>query len=141
MPSLNKSEQIGRLTRDVELRTTGSGTVIGTFGLANNERKKNQQTGQWENGDPMFIDVVMFGGLAEHNAAVLRKGSEVLVVGRLALDQWDDKTTGAKRSKHKIIADIVTAIAWHGATQKPTGGGGQPSEPAAPVEDDASIPF
>jgi single-strand DNA-binding protein len=114
MSSLNSVVLIGRLTRDPEFKSFASGGGVCKIGLAVNERKKNRQTGEWED-DPMFIDVEVFdrgeNGKAATNAGQrLVKGNRVAVEGRLVLESWDDKKTGAKRYKHKIIADRLVYI-------------------------------
>lgn len=145
MPHLNEVRQIGRLTREVELRTTASGMKIAKFGIANNERKKNTQTGQWEDGKPMFIDVTCFGWLADHVAANFRKGMEVFIAGRIELDQWDDKQTGAKRSKHGLIADVAFGVSWpkKGEAKPAAGDYSGPSEPAPAYQEPGAdeVPF
>jgi single-strand DNA-binding protein len=111
MANFNKVILIGRMTRDPEVRTFGSGGKVASFGFAVTNRKKNPQSGQWED-DPMFIDVSAFqsgtgGTLADRVGQYCRKGALLCVEGRLILDTWDDKTTGQKRQKHKIHADTV----------------------------------
>ncbi|HEY8504015.1 MAG TPA: single-stranded DNA-binding protein [Gemmataceae bacterium] len=109
MANFNKVILIGRLTRDPEVRTFASGGKVAKFGFAVTNRRKNTQTGQWED-EPMFIDVEVynrgeFGRSADLVEERLRKGSQICLEGRLHLDTWDDKQTGQKRSKHKIVAD------------------------------------
>jgi single-strand DNA-binding protein len=109
MANLNKVMLIGRLTRDPETRTFSNGGKVTNFGFAVTNRKKNPSTGQWED-DPMFIDVKVFNrgemgkqaDLAEQN---LRKGHQVFLEGHLVFEQWDDKQTGQKRSKHALVVD------------------------------------
>jgi single-strand DNA-binding protein len=112
--NFNRVILIGRLTRDPEVRTFGSGGKVAAFGFAVTNKKKNQQTGQWED-EPMFIDVDVFnkgefGTLANIAEQFCRKGSLICLEGRLKLDSWDDKTTGQKRSKHKIVADAIQLL-------------------------------
>jgi single-strand DNA-binding protein len=114
MANFNKVILIGRLTRDPECRTFGSGGKVAAFGFAVTNRKKNAQTGQWED-DPMFIDCSAFnwgdrGTLANIVETYCRKGSQVCIEGRLVFDQWDDKTTGQKRSKHKIVVEALQLL-------------------------------
>ena len=102
MANLNKVMLIGRLTRDPEIRTFANGGKVAKFGFAVNNRRKNQQTGQWED-EPVFIDVEAFnrgesGKLADLVEQYLRKGSQVFIEGHLKLDQWTDKD-GQKRSE------------------------------------------
>lgn len=109
MANLNKVMLIGRLTRDPEARMFSNGGKVTAFGFAVNNRRKNNQTGQWED-EPVFLDCEAFnrgdkGTLADRVEQYLRKGNQVYLEGHLKLDQWDDKTTGQKRSKIKIVVD------------------------------------
>lgn len=131
MANLNKVILIGRLTRDPESRTFSNGGKVVKFGFAVNNRRKNSQTGQWED-EPMFIDCEVFnrgemGTLATRFEQFCKKGSQICIEGRLHLDQWDDKTTGQKRSKHKVVVDE-----FHLLDRKEDGpGGGAPRAAAA----------
>ncbi|MCX7700214.1 MAG: single-stranded DNA-binding protein [Gemmataceae bacterium] len=109
MANLNKVLLIGRLTRDPEFRSFASGGRVASFGFAVTNRRRNPQTGQWED-DPMFIDCSVFNSETNKQADRveqfgLRKGSQLFLEGRLVLDRWDDKNTGEKRSKHKLVVD------------------------------------
>lgn len=111
MANLNKVMLIGRLTRDPEVRLFQSGGKVASFGFAVNNRRKNQQTGQWEE-DPVFLDCEAFnrgdyGKLADLVEQYLRKGYQAYIEGHLKLDQWNDKNTGEKRQKLKIVVDNV----------------------------------
>jgi single-strand DNA-binding protein len=102
---------IGRLTRDPEVRVFSSGGKVASFGFAVNNRKKNQQTGQWED-EPVFLDCDAFnkgeyGKLADLIEQYLHKGNQAYIEGHLKLDQWNDKQTGDKRSKIKLVVDNV----------------------------------
>jgi single-strand DNA-binding protein len=132
MANLNKVILIGRLTRDPESRTFANGGKVTKFGFAVTNRKKNTQTGQWED-EPMFIDCEAFnrgetGTLANIIEQYCRKGSQICIEGRLRLDQWDDKTTGQKRSKHMIIVEAMQLL---DPKQDGQGGGGPRSTAAA----------
>ena len=123
MANLNEVILIGRLTRDPETRAFPSGGMVSKFGFAVTNRRKNSQTGQWED-EPMFIDVEVynrgeFGKLADLVRDRCHKGSQIMLEGKLHLDQWDDKTTGQKRSKHKIVVDNVQLL-----DPRPAGAGG-----------------
>jgi single-strand DNA-binding protein len=114
MANLNKVILIGRLTRDPETRSFPSGGMVAKFGFAVTNRRKNAQTGQWED-EPMFIDVEVFnrgetGKLADLVRDRCKKGSQIMIEGKLHLDQWDDKQTGQKRSKHKLVADSIQLL-------------------------------
>src|SRR4029077_11810743 len=106
--NLNKVQIAGRLTRDPEVRFTTSGTAISDISLAVSRFWKNDKGESQEETD--FIDVTAFGRSAEIIEKHLHKGSPIFVEGRLKLDQWDDKKTGAKRSKLKVIAKSMQFV-------------------------------
>jgi single-strand DNA-binding protein len=141
--SINKVLITGNLTRDPELRATASGMSVLKMGVAVNDRRKNPQSGEWEEV-PNYIDVVVFGTRGESLSRFLTKGSKVAVEGKLRWSSWDDKDTGAKRSKIEVIADDIEFMSARG--EGGGGGGGSYSAPSAPAtpsepvfEDD--IPF
>lgn len=92
----------GNLTRDPELRATASGLPVLGFSVAVNDRRKNQQTGEWEDY-PNFVDCTMFGNRAEALSQFLEKGTKVTVTGKLRWSQWE--RDGQKRSKLDVIVD------------------------------------
>ena len=109
MANLNKVMLIGRLTRDPEVRAFGNGGKVAAFGFAVNNRKKNAQTGQWED-EPVFLDIEAFNRqngrqMADLVEQYFRKGAQFYLEGHLRLDQWQDKNDGSKRSKLKIVLD------------------------------------
>ena len=116
MANFNKVILIGRLTRDPESRTFSNGNKVAKFGFAVSRNKKNPQTGQWENDpNPLFIDCEAFtrDNFTRLHDVVMnycRKGSQIMVEGQLRLDTWDDKTTGQKRSVHKIALDEIQLL-------------------------------
>lgn len=124
MANFNKVVLIGRLTRDPETRTFASGGMVAKIGFAVTNRRKNSQTGQWED-EPMFIDCEVYnrgetGKLADLVRDRCRKGSQILIEGKLHLDTWDDKNNpGQKRSKHKIVIDNIQLL-----DGRPQDGGG-----------------
>ncbi len=137
----NRVILVGNLTRDVEIRYTPSGTAIGKVGIATNRRFKNAQGEQQD--ETMFIDLTFFGRTAEIANQYLRKGSKVLVEGRLVLEQWTAQD-GTKRSKHSVTVDNLQMLdrpgensgggyggqaAGYGNSQ-PTGGYDAPAQPA-----------
>ncbi|MCE3039618.1 single-stranded DNA-binding protein [Helicobacter sp. faydin-H10] len=103
----NKVVMIGNLTRDVELRYTPSGTAVATIGLASNRRYKKQDGSLAD--DTCFIDVKLFGRTAEVANQYLRKGSKVLIEGRLTYETWTDQM-GNKRSRHTIAAEGLSML-------------------------------
>lgn len=134
MANFNQVILVGRLTRDVEVKNFASGGKVANIGFAVTNRRKNAQTGAWED-DPCFVDVAVFnrgefGKLADLVAERCRKGSQLMVTGKLTLEQWDDKATGAKRSKHKIVADGIQLL--DGKPQQGQGGGNGPADDSPP---------
>lgn len=102
--SINRVIITGNLTRDPELRATASGMAVLALGVAVNDRRKNQQTGEWED-HPNFVDCTMFGARAESVARYLSKGSKVAIEGKLRWSQWE--RDGQKRSKLEVIVDDI----------------------------------
>ena len=100
--SINRVLISGNLTRDPELRQTGGGTQVLSLGVAVNDRRRNPQTGEWEDY-PNFIDCTMFGARAEALSRYLSKGTKVAIEGKLRWSQWE--RDGQKRSKIEVIVD------------------------------------
>lgn len=126
MANVNKVIIVGRMTRDPECRTFSTGGKVAAFGCAVNNRKKNGQTGQWED-EPMFIDCKAFnrgdfGKLADTCEQYLRKGGLVYLEGKLHLETWDDKTSGQKRSKHVLYVDTMQMLDGRGGEGGQRGG-------------------
>lgn len=103
--SINRVLISGNLTRDPETRRTAGGTAVMSFGVAVNDRARNQQTGEWEDR-PNFVDCVMFGTRAEAVGRYLSKGSKVAIEGKLRWSQWQAQD-GSKRSKLEVIVDEI----------------------------------
>ena len=102
--SINRVAISGNLTRDAELRTTQSGMFILDFGVAVNDRRKNQQTGEWEDC-PNFVDCTVFGARAEKLQPYLTKGTKVAIEGKLSYSSWE--RDGQRRSKLEVIVDEI----------------------------------
>ena len=109
--SINRVIVSGNLTRDPELRSTASGLPVLNFGVAVNDRRKNQQTGEWEDY-PNFIDCTMFGARAESLSRFLNKGTKVSIEGKLRWSQWERE--GQKRSKIEVIVDELEFMSSRG---------------------------
>jgi len=103
MPSLNKVMLIGNLTRDPEIRYTPKGTAVTDIGLACN-RSYTLDSGE-RREDVTFIDVTLWGKSAELVGQYMKKGRPIYIEGRLQMDSWDDKQTGQKRSKLKVVGE------------------------------------
>lgn len=140
--SINRVFISGNLTRDAELRQTSGGMQVLRFGVAVNDRAKNQQTGQWEDR-PNFVDCVAFGARAEGLARVLRKGMRVAVDGQLRYSSWQAQD-GSRRSKLEVVANGVELPPRQGDGQGEPAAAASP-RPSAPSAGgdlyDADIPF
>jgi single-strand DNA-binding protein len=106
MASYNRVILIGNVTRDPELRYVPSGTAVVELGLAINDRTKNQQ-GEWID-ETTFVDVTLWQRQAEIASEYLRKGSSVLIEGRLKLDTWEQE--GQKRQKLKVVGERMQML-------------------------------
>lgn len=104
---INRVTVTGRLTRDAELRQTQGGSAILAFGIAVNDRRKNNQTGEWEDY-ANFVDCVLFGNRAQSVAQYLVKGTKVAVEGKLRWSQWERE--GQKRSKLEVVVDELVLM-------------------------------
>ena len=113
----NKIILVGNLTRDIELRYAQSGTAIANTAIATS--RKFTQNGE-KKEEVCFVDITFFGRSGEVANQYLRKGSKILVEGRLNFEQWVDKTSGQKRSKHSVIAETMQMLDSKGDNQ---GGG------------------
>lgn len=100
--SLNVVCISGNLTRDPDLRTTAGGTPVLSLGIAVNDRRRNPQTGDWEDY-PNFVDAILFGSRAEKLAQYLGKGTKVAIEGKLRYSSWEKD--GQRRSKLEVIVD------------------------------------
>ena len=139
MASFNKDILAGNLTRDPELRYTPKGLAIAEIRLAIN-RKWTGEDGQ-KREDVVFVDVDSFGKQAELIGQYFRKGSPILVEGRLKLDQWDDKQTGQKRSKLGVILESLSFLDSGNRDAAAGDGAPAPSAPAArPARPAATAP-
>ena len=107
--SINSVSISGNLGRDPELRVTPTGTSVLSLSVAVNDRVRDQQTGEWRDR-ANWVDVVVFGSRADAIAPFLAKGSKVAVSGRLRWSQWQDRQTGANRSKLEVVADEVVFL-------------------------------
>lgn len=117
MSTYNKVIVMGNITRDIELRQTPQGNAVCDIGLAMN-RKYTKDNGE-KVEEATFIDVAVWGRQAELADQYLSKGRSVLVEGRLKMDSWEDKNTGEKRNKLKVVAEKLQFVGGGGdAPQK-----------------------
>jgi len=117
---LNKAIVIGNLTRDPELRSLPSGIKVCTFSLATNRVWKDKNNARQESTD--YHNVVVFGRQAETVAQYMKKGSSILVEGRMQTRSWDDKTSGEKKYRTEIVADKTQFGPKGGSTGGTTNG-------------------
>jgi single-strand DNA-binding protein len=125
--SFNKVILMGNLTRDPEYRVTSGGNNLCTFGIAMNDRVQNKATGTWED-KPVFVDVDAWGNQAENISKFFSKGRQILIEGRLRLDEWENQQ-GERRTKLKVVLDRFSFVNDGQSRQV---GGGAPAQ-AAPV--------
>lgn len=109
--SINSVCISGFLTREPDLRMTAGGTPVLSFGIAVNERHRNQQTGEWKDY-ANFIDCTMFGKRAEALSRFLSKGAKVALSGKLRYSSWE--RDGQKRSKLEVIAEEIEFLSRDG---------------------------
>ncbi|HXX42578.1 MAG TPA: single-stranded DNA-binding protein [Chthoniobacterales bacterium] len=147
MASFNKVILLGNLTRDPEVRYTPKGSAVCDLGLAVN-RQYTLDSGE-KREEVTFVDVVLWSRLAEIAGEYLKKGRPVFIEGRLQMDSWEDKQSGQKRTKLRVIGETMQLLG-----SRPTEGGDQnrqsrpagktvpPPKPAGAAEpDDDEIPF
>ena len=138
MASLNKVYLLGNLTRDPDLRALPSGQSVCEIGLAVGRRYVNNSGQEVE--DTCFVDVIVWGRSAGNCKQYLEKGSQVLVEGRLQLDQWEDRNGGGKRSKLRVVAEQIQFMNRRGdgnggnAGGAPAYGGGYAGNYGAPQQ-------
>jgi single-strand DNA-binding protein len=123
MASLNKVMLIGNLTRDPEVRYTPKGTAVTDIGLAMN-RVFSAADGGEKREETTFVDVTLWGRQAEVAGQYLKKGRPVYIEGRLQLDSWEDKTSGQKRNKLKVVGEHMQLLGGARDGGARDGGGG-----------------
>jgi single-strand DNA-binding protein len=134
---INRVVISGNLTRDPELRATSGGMSVLKLGVAVNDGRKNQQTGEWEDV-PNFVDVTVFRARPEALSRFLSKGSKVAIEGKLRWSQWENQQ-GEKRSKLEVVADEVEFLS---SRDGGSGGYSAPAaEPAGADDPGEEIPF
>ncbi len=108
MASFNKVILVGNLTRDPEVRYTPKGSAVCDLALAVN-RQYSLENGE-KREEVTYVDVVLWARLAEIAGEYLKKGRPVLIEGRLQLDSWDDKQSGQKRSKLRVVGETMQLL-------------------------------
>ena len=157
MPNLNRVMLMGNLTRDPELRYLPNNTAVVNFGMAMNRRWRGQEGEQRD--ETTFVECSAFARTAEVINQYLKKGRPIFVEGRLKFEQWQDRESGAKRSRLSVVVENFQFIdsrggdaageggkyqsagaASTGAVPRPVGGSAPEEEPHKPM-DEADIPF
>lgn len=123
MPNLNKVMLMGNLTRDPEIKYTPKGTAIANFGIAVNRTFTTADGGE-KREEVTFIDLEAFGRTAEIIGEYFKKGRPIYVEGRLKLDSWDDKQTGKKMSKLRVVVESFEFLGGREGGGEGGGGGG-----------------
>jgi len=108
MANLNKVQLIGNVTRDPEVKYTPKGSAVTDLGLAIN-RFYTTETGE-KREEVTFVDVTLWGRQAEIAGEYCKKGRSIYVEGRLQLDSWEDKATGQKRNKLRVVGDSMQLL-------------------------------
>ena len=126
--SINRVCLSGNLTREPELRQTQGGTGVLNFGIAVNDRRKNSQTGEWEDY-ANFVDVIVFGKRAEGLANIMHKGMKISLEGKLHYSSWTKDEQ--KRSKLEVIADDIELMSQRNSQSQQNGSYGQQQQPQA----------
>jgi single-strand DNA-binding protein len=145
MANLNRVIIMGNLTRDPELRYTPKGTAVGEIGIAINRVWNNEQGQRQE--ETTFVDVTLWGRQAELAQQHLGKGSCVFIEGRLQLETWDDKATGQKRSKLKVVGENLQFMPDGKQRERSAPADSAPRREAAPAaspadsDEEEDIPF
>ena len=121
MANFNKVILVGNLTRDPEVRYTPKGSAVTDISLAVN-RNYTLDSGE-KREEVTYVDVVLWARLAEIAGEYLKKGRPVLIEGRLQMDTWDDKQSGQKRSKLRVVGENMQLLGG-----RPPSGGGAPAE-------------
>ncbi len=116
MASFNKVILLGNLTRDPEVRYTPKGSAVCDLGIAVN-RVYTTDSGE-KREEVTYVDVVLWARLAEIAGEYLKKGRPVFIEGRLQMDTWDDKQSGQKRTKLRVVGESMQLLG-----SRPAGGG------------------
>ena len=159
MANLNKVQLIGNVTRDPEVKYTPKGSAVTDLGLAIN-RFFSPENGE-KREETTFVDVTLWGRQAEVAGEYCKKGRSVYIEGRLQLDSWEDKTTGQKRNRLRVVGENMQLLGSRPGSSNNSGeeGGGyrssrtepaaqnerpstpRPPAPAAAMDEDDDIPF
>ena len=125
---------VGNVTGEVDLRYSAKGNAVARFTVASTPRSKNQQTGQWDDGETLWLRCTAFRSDAENAAESLQKGTRVVVTGRLSQETWKDKSGQDRTSLRMVTDEIGVSIKWATVTSKRADREGGNARPK-PVED------
>ena len=125
MASFNRVILVGNLTRDPEVKYTTGGTAVAEIGMAVSRQWFDQKSNE-KKEETTFVDVTLWGRQAEVAGEYLSKGRPVLIEGRLQLDTWEDKQSGQKRSKLRVVGEQMQMLGSRGDGGQGGGGGGAP---------------
>jgi single-strand DNA-binding protein len=155
MASLNKVQIIGNISRDPEVKYTAHGKAVTDLGVAINRSWKDEGGNKKE--EVTFVDVTLWGRVAEIAGEYCRKGGSIYIEGRLQMDTWEDKQSGQKRSKLRVVGENLQLLGsrrqegqenqpkgHHERQQAPSGGfrqGSNTSFEEPPPEEDDERPF
>lgn len=138
MANVNKVMLLGNITRDLEVRYTPKGTAVCDLGMAVNRIRTGDNGERIE--EVTYVDVTLWGRQAELAGQYLSKGRSVFIEGRLQLDQWDDKQTGQKRSRLRVVGENMQFIGGQGDSGGNQGGSSAPRQQAPPSEQQQAPP-
>lgn len=153
MSADNSVTLMGRLTAEPETQTFGTGSSVVKFRLAVGRSKKDKNTGAYDNSNTCYIDCTVWkgkdgkGGLHDVVLQYVKKGDQVLINGELKFEQWEEKGTGAKRSKHTVNVRDLTMLGGKGGDgeageRQAVGAGVSRGGGYSPPDDDGSgVPF
>ena len=136
MASVNRVILIGNLTRDPEVRYTPKGTAVSDIAMAVNRVRTGDDGNRIE--EVTFVDVTLWGRQAEGAGQYLAKGRSVYIEGRLQLDTWDDKATGQKRSRLRVVGENMQFLGGGQGGGGNQGGGGTPPKQSDPPQQQSS---
>lgn len=138
MANVNKVMLLGNITRDLEVRYTPKGTAVCDLGMAVNRIRTGDNGERIE--EVTYVDVTLWGRQAELAGQYLSKGRSVFIEGRLQLDQWDDKQTGQKRSRLRVVGENMQFIGGQDGSGGNQGGSSAPRQQAPPSEQQQAPP-
>jgi single-strand DNA-binding protein len=144
MANLNKVLLLGNVTRDPEVRYTPKGSAVCDLGIAVN-RAYTTDSGE-KRKEVTFVDVTLWGRTAEVASEYLKKGRPVFIEGRLQMDTWDDKQTGQKRTRLRVVAENMQLLGGRPPGGAETAGENRqtsapPKKSTTPEPDEDEIPF